>query len=130
MTLPAGMQASTATVAPICAVEPLTRPANATATVVVVDGGEQVIDLLEAVFGAGPFDIVVVESSQHAYSQIRRAQPALVIVSVSFADPTGFQVLTMLALDETTRHIPVLIHATDDASPARTTSEAGEAAML
>jgi CheY-like chemotaxis protein len=131
MAIPALVQPTTAAVAPACAVEPPARPAHAAATVVVVDGGEQVIDLLESVFGAGPFDVVVVESSQHAYSQIRLAQPALVIVSVTFDDPAGFQVLSMLAADETTRHIPVLIHTVEEVSaPAVRVASGEEAAML
>ncbi len=122
------MQTSIAPIAPACAIEPVVIEPSHAATVVVVDGGEHVVDLLESVFGAGPFDVVMVESSARAYSQIRRAQPSLVIVSVSFGDPSGFQVLSMLALDKTTSHIPVLIHATED--PPRVGTPVAESAML
>jgi CheY-like chemotaxis protein len=128
MTTPMLTQTSTTMVVPSCAIDDVAiRPTNA-GTVVVVDGGEHVIDLLESVFGAGPFDVVLVESSANAYSRIRRAQPALIIVSVNFEDPTGFQVLSMLALDKATSHIPVLIHVAE--SPRRLDTTALQAAVL
>ena len=57
--------------------------------------------------------VVFVESDEHAYSQIRRVQPNLVILCVHIDDMNGFQVLSMLNLDQDTRHIPVLTYATD-----------------
>ncbi len=130
MALPATLQVEAATVAPALVLEPPVLPAHTPATVVVVDGGEHVLDLLETVLGAGPFDIVVVESSRHAYSHIRRVQPALVILSVRFEDPMGFQLLSMLAADDATRRIPILIHsAGEEPSPSSGTAWDG-AAML
>ena len=40
-------------------------------------------------------------------------QPNLVIVCVRIEDPEGFQVLSMLKLDEDTRTIPVLTYTTE-----------------
>src|SRR5437762_7385538 len=81
--------------------------------VVIVNGSPEVLDLLETVLDAGHYDVVFVESSAHAYSQIKRVQPNLVILCVRIDDADGFQVLSMLKLDEETRAIPVLTYTTE-----------------
>jgi PleD family two-component response regulator len=92
--------------------------------VVIVDGSTEILELLETVLDAGRYDVVFVESNAHAYSQIKRVQPDLVILCVRIDDPKGFQVLSMLKLDDETRDIPILTYttefdgdATNDASP-------------
>ena len=82
--------------------------------VVIVNGTPEMLDMLEAVLDAGRYDIVFVESSEHAYSQIKRVQPNLVILCVRIEDADGFQVLSMLKLDEETRAIPVLTYTCDE----------------
>jgi len=81
--------------------------------VVIVNGTPEILDLLESVLDAGHYDVVFVESSHHAYSQIKRVQPNLVILCVRIAEADGFQVLSMLKLDEQTREIPVLTYTTE-----------------
>ena len=56
--------------------------ATATQKVVIVNGNTEMLDLLETVLDAGHYDVVFVESSEHAYSQIKRVQPNLVILCV------------------------------------------------
>ena len=48
--------------------------------VVVVDGNAEVLGMLESVLDEGRYDMVFVESSDHAYSQIKKVLPNLVIV--------------------------------------------------
>jgi two-component system phosphate regulon response regulator PhoB len=86
--------------------------------VVIVNGNAEILELLESVLDAGHYDVVFVESSQHAYSQIKRVQPNLVILCVRIDDPDGFQVLSMLKLDAGTRDIPVLTYTTEDSDEA------------
>ena len=95
--------------------ETLCRTADTTTTqkVVIVNGTAEILDLLETVLDAGHYDVVFVESSQHAYSQIKRVKPNLVIVCVRIDGIDGFQVLSMLKLDEDTRDIPVLTYTTE-----------------
>ena len=94
--------------------------------VVIVNGSSEILELLETVLDAGRYDVVFVESSQHAYSQIKRVQPNLVILCVQIDDPSGFQVLSMLKLDEETRDVPILTYTTeydandDNEEPAET----------
>jgi CheY-like chemotaxis protein len=90
-----------------------TTSATAAQKVVIVNGSAEILELLETVLDAGHYDVVFVESSRHAYSQIKRVQPNLVILCVRIEDADGFQVLSMLKLDEETRTIPVLTYTTE-----------------
>ena len=89
-------------------------PASAGAQkVVIVNGSADVMDLVGSVLDAGHYDVIFVESSEHAYSQVKRVQPNLVILCVRIEDVNAFQVLSMLKLDEETREIPVLTYTTE-----------------
>jgi PleD family two-component response regulator len=88
-------------------------PGTTTQKVVIVNGSSEVLELLETVLDEGHYDVVFVESSQHAYSQIKRVQPNLVILCVRIDDAEGFQVLSMLKLDAETRDIPVLTYTVE-----------------
>jgi len=96
----------------IPAMSQATKPV-VTQQVVIVNGTPETFDLLN-MLDAGHYDVIVVESSEHAYSQIKRVQPDLVILCVQIDDPSGFRVLSMLHLDEDTRHIPVLTCTTQN----------------
>jgi CheY-like chemotaxis protein len=87
--------------------------APTTQKVVIVNGSAEILELLETVLDAGHYDVVFVESSAHAYSQIKRVQPNLVILCVRIEDADGFQVLSMLKLDADTRNIPVLTYTAE-----------------
>lgn len=82
--------------------------------VLIVNGDSDSLAFLEAIVEAGQYDVVFVESVAHAYSQVKRLQPDLVILCVNIEDSESLQVLSMLRLDEETRSIPVLTYATDD----------------
>ena len=81
--------------------------------VVVVNGNPDVLGMLEAVLDAGRYDMVFVESSDHAYSQIKKVLPNLVILCACIEHLEGFQLLTILNLDPETRDIPVLTYTTE-----------------
>jgi PleD family two-component response regulator len=81
--------------------------------VVVVNGSTEVLGMLEAVLDAGRYDMVFVESSDHAYSQIKKVLPNLVILCAHIEHLEGFQLLTMLKLDPETRDLPVLTYTTE-----------------
>jgi PleD family two-component response regulator len=83
--------------------------------VVIVNGSPEMLELLETVLDAGHYDVVFVESSAHAYSQIKRVQPNLVILCICIDEAEGFQVLSMLKLDDETRRIPVLTYTSEQA---------------
>ena len=80
--------------------------------VVIVNGTADVLALIDSALNSGHYDVVFVESSEHAYSQIKRVRPDLVILCVHIEDRSAFQVLSMLKLDPDTRDIPVLTYAT------------------
>ena len=87
--------------------------ATPTYKVVIVNGHMGLLDLFETVLDATRCDVVFVESSAHAYSQIKRVQPNLVVLCMRIDDLESFQVLSMLKLDEQTRAIPVLTYTTE-----------------
>lgn len=81
--------------------------------VVVVNGNTEILSMLETVLGAGRYDMVFVESSDRAYSQIKKVLPDLVILCTQVDRLDGFQLLTMLKIDGDTRSIPVVTCATE-----------------
>ena len=89
-------------------------PRKDTQKVLIVNGDSESLVFLEAIVEAGHYDVVFVESVAHAYSQVKRVKPDLVILCVNIDDSDSLQVLSMLRLDEETRSIPVLTYATDD----------------
>ena len=98
---------------------------QAVQNVVIVNGNAAVLDMVETALDAGHYDVVFVENSRHAYSQIKRVLPNLVILCLHVDDIDGFQVLSMLKLDEDTRSIPVLTYTTQVEQPSDE-EEAGE----
>jgi PleD family two-component response regulator len=84
-----------------------------TQKVVVVNGSREMLDLLESVLDAGHYNVVFVTDVEHAYSQIKQNRPNLVILCMAIDDPIGYQVLSMLKLDEETEHIPVLTYTNE-----------------
>ena len=88
-------------------------PAATAQRVVIVNGNMEMLELLDRIVDAARYDIVFVETSEHAYSQIKRLQPHLVLLCVRIDDVDGFQVLSMLKLDDQTRGIPVLTYTTE-----------------
>lgn len=93
------------------AARPLTAKA-ASRQVVVVSKHSRLNGSLEMVLDAGRYDVVLVESTEHAYSHIKRMTPNLIVVCLDVDDLDGFQVLSMLKLDADTRGIPVITCAT------------------
>ncbi len=86
--------------------------AGANQKVVIVNGNPDMLDVVETALDAGHYDVVFVEANAHAYSEIRRVQPNLVILCLRFNDSEGFQILTMLKLDPETRNIPLVTYTT------------------
>lgn len=100
------MRTTTMTATPVTATKVLKK-------VVIVNGTSEVLELLDSVLEPGHYDVVFLEQSASAYSQIRRVKPNLVILCVRIEDLDGFQVLSMLKLDAETSDIPVLTYTTE-----------------
>ncbi len=82
--------------------------------VVIVNGTVELLGLFETMLGAGCYDVVIVESSAHAYSHIKRVHPNLVVLCLNMDHAEGFHVLSMLQIDNETKAIPVLTFTCDD----------------
>ena len=80
---------------------------TATATpaykVVIVNGRVELLELFETVLDGSRFDVVLLESSEHAYSQVKRMRPHLVVLCLEMDDAAGFHVLSMLSMDDETK---------------------------
>ena len=94
--------------------------------VMIVNGCLAILELLECILEAGHYDVVLVESNERAYSQIKRVKPDLVILCIRLDDLNGFQVLSMLKLDAGTRDIPVLTYTTSYDGQEMDEEEVGE----
>jgi CheY-like chemotaxis protein len=77
--------------------------------VVVVSKHPRAKQMLAALLHTARSDLVFIESTAHAYSQIRRIAPDLVVFFLEIDDLDGFHVLSMLKLDSRTREIPMVI---------------------
>ena len=86
-------------------------------TVVVVNGNPHTLRRVETVLDAGHYNLFLVPSFDDAYSQIKRLRPHLVVMCLRLDETLGFQVLSMLKLDQETRNIPVLTYATESEDP-------------
>lgn len=108
--------------------QPPFGPGQAARKLVIVNGTSQSAAMVEATLDGGRYDMVFVASNAQAYSQIKREQPNLVVLCLQSDQAEGFQVLSMLKLDEATREIPVVTVSTDqqwggDMSPLVTDDE-------
>jgi len=78
-------------------------------TVVAVSTQPQHAALLHMLVAeVGGYDVIQVASLPTAYSRVREVAPELVVVMLSIDDAEACQLLSMLALDEQTSHIPVV----------------------
>ena len=69
---------------------------------------------MQELVASADYDVLMVESTAHAYSKIKRAHPDLVIVCLSGDDHDACRVLSMLALDRDTAQIPVVTVAVSE----------------
>jgi DNA-binding response OmpR family regulator len=63
---------------------------------------------LDTLLTAGEYDLLVIDSMDRAYSEIRELQPDVVVLGLEFDERAACQLLSMLKLDTATSHIPVL----------------------
>src|SRR5437764_10743937 len=90
--------------------------------VVIVNGTTDILDMVQPVLTAGHYDVVFVESNAHAYSHIKREKPSLIILCLDMHEGAGFQVLSMLKLDDDTRGIPLLTCMSEFEFPGEATT--------
>ena len=90
--------------------------------VVIVNGTADLLDMVQPVLMAGHYDVVFVESNAHAWSHIKHEKPSLIILCLDMHEREGFQVLSMLKLDDETRAIPLLTCLSEYELPAQATT--------
>ena len=77
-------------------------------TVIIVNGTQDMLEVLETVLEPGHYDIVIADSTNDAYSLIKRLRPHLVLLGLRVDMLDGYQVLSMLKLDPETCHIRIV----------------------
>src|SRR5262245_13879101 len=71
-------------------------------------------ELLDALLtDESDYDVVVMESTSHAYARIKQLEPDLVLVFMEIDDASACQLLSMLEADSALRHIPLVTCATE-----------------
>ena len=86
-------------------------PAERSLRTVAVVSNHPYLHALERMLDGMDHDIVFVEAISHAYTQIKRVMPDLIVLCLSSDDAASCQVLSMLRLDRETARIPVLTYA-------------------
>ena len=83
-------------------------------TVAVVDGDARVFAVLDQVLRGTRYDVLVLDSRTHAYRDVKRQRPSVVVYGGALDSMYYCQLLTMLKVDEETRDIPVITLALAD----------------
>jgi len=103
-------------------IHPIGRTHALRTVIVVGQPGQQVP---ESAFDNLEYDVVVLEPIAHAYSQVRRVKPTLIVMSLSLDDLDCFQLLTMLRLDPETASIPIrMFVGSEEEAPAEEVANA------
>ena len=77
-----------------------------------VNGSVHTLFELDTLLGGADYDVVLVDSEGLAYSQIKHDRPDVIVLCARADDLDAVHVLSMLQLDEDTRHIPVHVYTT------------------
>jgi CheY-like chemotaxis protein len=85
-----------------------------TRTIAIVNGGPEMVLLLEAVVEPGAYQVEFVTlMSRSVHARLRAMAPDLIVLCTRIDDPAGFQLLSLLKLDPATRETPVLTFTTE-----------------
>ena len=74
----------------------------------VIGAGPESLHLIEPMLGGLRCQVEFTKRGETPYLAIRSRMPDLIVMSFAADDDEACQVLTMLQLDEATRHLPVL----------------------
>ena len=83
-------------------------------TVAVVDGNPQVLAILDAALAAERYNVLLLDSREHAYRDVKRLHPNVVVLCMRLDAADSCQLLSMLKLDAETRDIPIITLPAED----------------
>ncbi|MBF8248239.1 MAG: two component transcriptional regulator, winged helix family [Bacteroidetes bacterium] len=78
-------------------------------TILVAEDQQHIRALIEYKLKNSGFNVVAVEDGVAALSKAREIKPRMILLDVMMPLMTGFEVLSALKQDPTTKHIPVLL---------------------
>lgn len=77
--------------------------------ILIIDDEPFVVRILQANLKIEGYEVIVASDGEQGLQAARRELPSLIILDVMLPKMSGWEVLTALRADETTRAIPVLI---------------------
>ncbi len=92
---------------------PDSAPSRRLKRVAIVDGSPDLLAWLEPILGPGDYDVQFLDATDAPFTEIRFAQPDLVVLTLRIEDLESFALLSMLKLDAETSHIQVLTYTTE-----------------
>jgi PleD family two-component response regulator len=81
--------------------------------VAIVDGSADLLAWLEPILDPGDYDVQFLNAGDAPFTEIRLAQPDLVVLTLRIEDLDSFSLLSMLKLDPETTNIQVLTYSTE-----------------
>jgi len=103
----------------IAAIERLkNRPPDRPLRILLVDDDPMLLELLMAILPPPAYEVLTAINGAYASEQIRHESPDLVILDLLMPDMNGFDLLTALRRDPTTRNLPVIVLSAKVLSPA------------
>ena len=81
--------------------------------VAIVGGSAELLAWLEPMLDPGNYEVLFLDAGEAPYSQIRLAQPDLIVLTVRIEDVGAFGLLSMLKMDDETSRIPVITYTTE-----------------
>ena len=81
--------------------------------IAIVNGSADLLAWLEPILDPGHYDVQFLDAGETPFTEIRLAQPDLVVLTLRIEDLESFGLLSMLKLDPETSHIQVLTYTTE-----------------
>ncbi|HAK88864.1 MAG: hypothetical protein A2077_07715 [Nitrospirae bacterium GWC2_46_6] len=76
---------------------------------VVIDDDPKTLDIVSSVLAEEGYGVIKAPGGKEGIDSVMKALPDMIILDLIMPDMSGFEVLDVLASDEKTRHIPVIV---------------------
>lgn len=78
-----------------------------------INGSVELLAWLEPALDAGGYEVEFLEMDQAPYARIRQTLPDLIVFAIRIEDEAAFRLLSVLRMDEVTRHVRILTYTTE-----------------
>jgi two-component system chemotaxis response regulator CheY len=87
----------------------VTEPSGAATAVLVIDDDLMMREVIQALLGAGGFEVTVASDGPDGLARVAGARPDLVMVDHQMPGPSGAEVVQLLRADASTRDLAVVL---------------------